>query len=134
MPNPATPWKVETRNPLKIFLDDSPDALREPALMTVRMINERAAHILLDGDVIRFPEVACDQLRAICDHLPAADPKRVDLRVLQKHPAFRVPDRVEPELDQVESAIRDNLKKHRFRDAITFDSGSVIFRCKVEFV
>ncbi len=134
MPDQALPWKVETKSPLKLFLDDNPDALRDPEVMTVHLVDGEVRDVLLDGDSVRFRGPGFQQLLAICAHLPMADPKRLDLRVMQSHPAFRQPDHSASSVEQVEWAIRDNLKKQRLREAITFESGWLIFRCKVEFV
>jgi hypothetical protein len=134
MPTPAGPWVVETKKPLKLFFNDSLNAVQPPQVLTVRVNNHKPDHIFIDGDDVRFRGLAYEQLLAVCEHLPAAAPKRVDIRVLQAHPAFRVNNGQPPTLEQVETALRDNLKKYRFRESITIEHGQLSLTCRVEFV
>jgi biopolymer transport protein ExbD len=133
IPTTASPWHVETKKPLKLFLNDSFNALHLPETLSIKVHDSKPEQVFVDGDDVRFGGIAYQQLLAVCEHLPAAGPKRIDLRVLQAHPAFHTSNGI-PTLAQIETAVRENLKKHRFDDVLTIEAGHLNLRCNVQFL
>ena len=132
IPPTAAPWQIETIKPVRLFLNDSCNALHPPRALSICVHNGKPFRVFLDGDDFRASDPVTQQLLAICEHIPAVGSPRIDLRILQSHPAFQTSKGI-PTLAQVETAIRDNFKKQRFGEALVIEDKYVALRCTVNF-
>jgi hypothetical protein len=134
--SPARPWATIGREPVKLFLGDSVNAIGDrPSRVTLVTRNGVPDMVLLDDDAVRFRGKAYSALVAVCKAICGKSSPHdavLDLGELLADPIAVSALGGHTSRPNLEIYLRDHLQsKHCLGNAVSIENGALKFHCEI---